>query len=92
MGSQGKALWEGDIPAKLFKSIPDRWKSRCKVPWSDASFRSRNKAKVAGAKKEGGRWLMKSGKAAADHIEEFGFYINCSEDRLWGLEQGSDMI
>ena len=36
---------------------------------------------MAGAKKEGGRWLdVKSGKAGVDHIEEFGFYINCNED------------
>lgn len=48
------------------KSIPDRWKSKCKVPQSDTNFRNRNKAKMAGAWKEGGSWLdVNSGKAGA---------------------------
>ena len=70
MGSQGKALWEGDTPAKLLKALQTDGSVG-----ADASFRSRDKAKVAGAKKEGGRRLdAKSGKAGTDHTEEWILY------------------
>ena len=82
MGSQGKALWEGDTPAKLLKALQTDGRVGAEFLGQTQALEAEIRPRWLVQRKKGeDGWMRSQGRQGRITLKS-GFYINCDEDRL----------